>query len=306
VSDIHKEESMSGGTAFRKDCEGCGHSFLTPDRKAKLCPRCIGKNRNPERPEKPRPREHPSKTAAASKDPGGKQLPKTSGHKPTLGDSKKAETMETRNTPPESKAPGEGTGKPEPGQTSAGHGPETKKQEIVLTEEQIQEIIKRYQAYVEVMERPANGRRKTIAAEIGLPYRAIVMALRNWNLARERDLSREDRFLVEKAYFSFLKKENSFAQIKERICRETGLAPWSVSRYLDILHDGENKLKEVPDVSLKQRTAILAEYENYLAGSSPPGPFLHPMIAEKTGITGKQVHKVLLAYRLDRFRERWS
>ena len=156
------------------------------------------------------------------------------------------------------------------------------------------------------MERSPGGRRKTIAAEMGLPYRAVVMALRNWNQAQKRNLSREDRFSIEKAYLSFLEKEKSFAQIKERICRETGLNPWSISRYLDILHDGKDKLKNVPDVLPEQRAAILAEYNNYLAGSTPPGPSLHSMIAEKVGIKAKQVHKILLAYRLGRFRERWG
>jgi hypothetical protein len=83
------------------------------------------------------------------------------------------------------------------------------------------------------------------------------------------------------------------------------LDPWSVSRYLDILHDGEDKLKVVPDVSLEQRTAILAEYKNYLNGFAPPVPFLHPMIAEKTGVSPKKVYKVLLAYRLNLFNKRW-
>jgi len=58
--------------------------------------------------------------------------------------------------------------------------------------------------------------------------------------------------------------------------------------------------------SPEQKKAILIEYNDYLAGSAPQGPSLHSMIAEKTGIKTKQVHKILLAYRLGRFRERWS
>ncbi|MBI4768585.1 MAG: zinc ribbon domain-containing protein [Deltaproteobacteria bacterium] len=294
---------MSGGMAFRKDCEDCGHSFLTSDRKAKFCPRCAGKGRKMEEPEKIRAKEPHSKIAASAKITDEKQTSKAPAHKPDL---KKGEIpQEVRSAPPKSKLIKEVLGKEEHRQTPADQGPETKS-EILLTEEQTKEIIARYQAYVEVMERPPRGRRKTIAAEMGLPYRAIILTLRNWNQAHQRDLSREERFSVEKAYFSFMEKETSFARLKNRIGEETGLNPWSVSRYMDILHDGEDKLKEIPDVSPDQRTAILVEYNTYLAGSAPPGPFLHPMIGEKIGVKTKQVHKVLLVYRLGRFRGRWS
>jgi hypothetical protein len=292
---------MSGGMTFRKDCEGCGHSFLTPDRKLKFCPRCSEQGRKVVGTGKL----HPSKPTATAKTPDGKRPPKTPDHKPVRDDFKKVEIpTEDLKTKPELKTVTEDLGKPKDSQTPAEPGPQTKP-EVVLTEEQTQEIITRYQAYVQIMERPARGRRKTIAAEMGIPYRAVVLALRHWNQAQGMDLSREDHFSVEKAYFSFLEKESSFAQLKDRICRETGLNPWPVSRYLDILHDGEDKLKGVSDVSWKERNAILAEYKNYLAGSAPPGPFLHPMIAEKTGVSPKQVYKILLAYRLDKFRERW-
>ncbi len=295
-----------GGMAFRKDCEDCGHSFLTPDRKAKFCPRCLGKDLKKEEPGKTKAKEHPVKTVAAGKATDEKEPPRDPAQKPTPQDSKKAETLEIQNTPSKSKTPVDDIGKQESGQAPADQGPETENLEIVLTEEQTKEIIKRYQAFVEVMKRPPGGRRKTIAAEMGLPYRAVVMTLRNWNQAQQKDLSREDRFSVEKAYFSFIGKENSFDQLKKRISRETEMNPWSVSRYLDLLHDGENKLEKVPDVSPEQKEAIVAEYNDYLAGSAPPGPFLHPMIAEKLGIKAKQVHKVLLAYRLCRFLERWG
>ncbi|MBI5605021.1 MAG: hypothetical protein HY879_16920 [Deltaproteobacteria bacterium] len=288
---------MSGGLAFRKDCEECGHSFLTPDRKARMCPRCTGKGRK---------KEHPSKIEASAKITDEKPSSRAPAHKPFPRDSKKVEIpQEVGSAPPESKAIAEGIGKSEHGQTPTDQRSKAKP-EIVLTEEQTQEIIRRYQAYVEIMERPPRGRRKTIAAEMGLPYRAVVMALRTWIQAHQKDLSREDRFSVEKAYFSFMGKETSFARIKERIGQVTGLNPWPISRYIDTLHDGEEKLKEVPDVPSEQKALILAGYNDYLAGSAPPGPFLHALIAEKTGVGPRQVYKVLLAYRLGRFREKWG
>lgn len=290
---------MSGGMDSRKDCEDCGRSFLTSDRKAKFCPRCTGKGRKMGQSGKI----SLLKTALAAKSSDEKQSSGAPVHKPVSLDLKKVEIpSKVRSAPTKSNTITDGPSKPEHGQTPKDLMAETKS-EVILTEEQIKEIIERYQRYVETMERPTGGRRKTIAAEMGLPYRAVVMALRTWNQAQEKDLSREDRFSVEKTHFSFLGKETPFDRLKERICRETGINPWLVSRYLDILHDGEDKLKEIPDVSPEQRTAILAEYNNYLAGSAPPETFLHPMIAEKIGIKAKQVHKVLLAYRLCRFRE---
>ena len=42
---------MPGEMTFRKDCEECGRSFLTPDKKAKNCQRCAGKGHEKLRPE---------------------------------------------------------------------------------------------------------------------------------------------------------------------------------------------------------------------------------------------------------------
>jgi hypothetical protein len=302
---INQEGSMSEEMTFRKDCEVCGRSYLTPDRKARFCPRCWKDQKIDQRVINAK-EEHILKTPAAAKASDENRLSNAPADNLKPHGPKKNKTGEMQNVIPKSKAPEGIAGKTEAGPTAADQSPEPEKPEIILTEAQEQEVIERYQTYVQRIERPPKGRRKTIAAEMELPYQTVVFALRKWNQSRERDLSREDRFSVEKAYFLFMEKENSFAQLKERICRETGLNPWSVSRYLDILHDGEDKLKEVPDVSPEQKMAILAAYKDYLAGSSPPGPFLHPMIAEKIGIKAKLVHKVLVAYRLGRFRERWS
>ena len=81
--------------------------------------------------------------------------------------------------------------------------------------------------------------------------------------------------------------------------------PWVVSRYLDILHDGVKKLQDVSPISSEQEAAVLEEYRKYLSASGPPSSPLHPLIAERTGVIPKQVYKVLLSYRLGRFREKW-
>jgi hypothetical protein len=43
---------MPGGMTFRKDCGECGRSFLTPDKKAKICQRCADKRLSRSRPVK--------------------------------------------------------------------------------------------------------------------------------------------------------------------------------------------------------------------------------------------------------------
>lgn len=294
---------MAGGMAFRKDCEECGRSFLSPDRKTGLCPRCagMGSKRNQQR--KITTEGHPSKTPATAETSIGKRTPSapTVHLKPQVP--KEVETQEIRD-----KVSEEITRAPIVSQARVTRRPEIKQAEIVLTKAQEQEIIERYQSYVQGMERPPKGRRKTIAAEMELPYRAVVLAVRRWNQrqSQEKDFTREEHFSVEKAYFSFLERASSFSLLKEQIIQETGLGLWEVSRYLDILHDSGEKLQKVPEVSPEQRTAILAEYHKYLSDPIPPCPPLHGLIAERTGVNPKQVHKVLVSYRLGLFQGRWS
>jgi hypothetical protein len=294
-------ESMSSGMAFRKDCADCGRSFLTKDRKTNLCPRCAGKNQQIKT-----SKEKQSKPLAAPKPSIEIRSPLTLTDDLKPHGPKEDETHKERSELPEGRVRGDAA-KPKVSKPGA-RTPGIAKGEIALTEDQEQEIIERYQAYVQGMERPREGRRKRIAFEMELPYRTVVLTVRKWsqNQSQGKDLSREERFLVEKSYFRFLEKESSFLRAKGQIVQETGLSQWQVSRYLDLLHDGEDRLCKVPDVSPEQRTAILAEYHAYLSAPAPPAPPLHASIAGKTGVDSKQVHKVLLAYRLGRFRERWK
>lgn len=293
---------MAGGMVFRKDCEDCGRSFLTPDRKAKLCPRCAGESQKRDQRPRSATEKLPSKFLAKAKAPIEKQSPAA-----PAADRKPQPAWEGK--PPETgkalweRKGQEGTaGKPEVAGPLSVQMPGAVKSENLLTPAQEREIIDRYQKYVYKMERPPKGRRKTIAFEIGLPYRSVMLTIRRWKLSQGEDLNREEKFLTEKTYFSLLEKESSFSGLKERVSQETGLNHWKVSRHIDVLHD-EEKLGDLPDVSPDQETAILAEYHSYLSGPAPPGSSLHALIAEKTGVTPKQVHKVLVTYRLGRFRE---
>jgi hypothetical protein len=297
---------MSNGMAFRKDCADCGSSFFTPDRKAILCPRCAGKDPLRNQLKDQTSKEKRPKPLAAPKPSIKIRSPLTVTDDLKPHGPKEHEIHQERSELPEGGVQGD-TAKPK-GSKPMAQTPGMAKREIALTEDQEQEIIKRYQAYVQGMERPPKGRRKRIASEMELPYRAVVLAVRKWsqNQSQGKDLSREERFMVETSYFRSLEKESSFLRVKGQIAQETGLSQWQVSRYLDLLHDGEDRLLKVSDVSPEQKKAILAEYHVYLSAPAPPASPIHALIAGKTGVDSKQVHKVLLAYRLGRFRERWK
>jgi AraC-like DNA-binding protein len=177
--------------------------------------------------------------------------------------------------------------------------------ERILTPQEEKEVVRRYRHYVTRMERPLRGRRRTIAEEMGIPYATVADCLREWMGKQPslQSLTREQRFQIEKYFFRFLEEGKSLDQTVTEIAKESGFDPWPVARYLDLLHDGEQRLKDVPEVTDDQREIILAGYSDYLAAPSPPGPFLHDVLKEKGGVTDKQVHKVLLAYRLSRLRE---
>lgn len=298
---------MPGGMTFRKDCEECGRSYLTPDKKAKYCQRCAANVHS-----RPQPQKATGK--GTSPQAAGKAQQSTE-KRSVSGPAKSSEPGVARETAGEGKGRAvttelQGPSPPLQAKTTGKETPtpERGREPVEATPDQIREIAERYQKYVEVLERPPIGRRKTIAADLGLPYQSVVLGLRQWNQqhTNTEEVTREQRFAIEKIYFSLLEGNDSFPEIKARIVAETGLNPWLVSRYLDLIHDGEKKLQNVPPVSPEQETAILEEYRQYLSASGPPEPPLHTLIAERTGVLPKQVYKVLLAFRLSRFREKWG
>jgi hypothetical protein len=296
---------MAGGMVFRKDCGDCGRSFFTPDRKTQLCPRCTEAAQKRKQPAKDRKEKEQSEafpTPEGSKETRSPLTP-TDGLEAQI--SMKHESRGNRNDLSGGKPHKEGAGKPKPQKRPVAQTVAPTEAERALTKEQEQEVIGKYQSYVEAMERPSSGRRKTIASEMELPYRTIVLTVRKWcqGHPEAKDLSREERFAVERSFYRLLEKGSSFRRLKEQIAEETGFSLWQVSRCLDLLHDGEERLRKIPDVSPPQSMTILAEYRAYLSAPAPPGPPLHALIAERTGVNSQQAHKVLLAYRLGRFRE---
>ena len=304
---------MPAEMTFRKDCLECGRSFLTRDKTAKFCPSCgervkermeAAKKAQAAVAEAARKRKmekrasHPAPPAA----PQGAQSPLLLTEE--LRDRVRAcyESYRGRTDLTLKKIHKEMAKElqlPKSLVARALH------RERILTAQEEEEVVRRYQRYVARMERPPRGRRRTIAEEMGIPYATVADCLREWTEKQPSlpSLTRGQRFQIEKDYFRFLDEGKSLGQTMAEIAKETGFDPWQVARYLDWLHDGEQRLKKVPEVADDQREIILAGYDDYLAAPSPPGPFLHDALKEKAGATDKQVHKVLLAYRLSRLRE---
>jgi hypothetical protein len=297
------EDEMAQITVFRKDCAECGHSFSARDRKEKFCPKCVGKVKT---------REAQAKKASEKKPPPPPPVPKPAEQEPPVltGELKdrvlqEYETYRDRPDHPLRKIHQEIARKLGIKRALVFEALQGIGKRRVLTPEEEAEVVKHYRDYVERMERPPAGRRKTIAKDLEVPFRLVASAVQGWKRSQRpvEELSREQRFEIEKAYFRFLGEGKSLKEILEEIEQKSGLSHWQITRFLDLIHDGEKLLKKVPDVTEEQGQSIINGYLDYLSASAPPGPFLHTLLAEKSGATYKQVHKVLLTYRLNRLRD---
>lgn len=294
---------MSQIMVFRKDCAECGHSFSARDRKEKFCPKCVGKVKA---------REELAKKAREKKPPPPPPAPKPVEQEPAVLTQElkdrvlqEHETYQDRPTYPLRKVHQEIARKLGIKRALVVEGLKGSVKRRVLTPEEEAEVIKRYRDYVERMERPPAGRRKTIAKDLGVPFRLVASAVQGWKRKQRpvEELTREQRFAIEKTYFRFLEERKSLKEILGKIEQESHFSSWQILRFLDLIHDGEKLLKKVPEVTEEQGQIIISGYLDYLSAPAPPGPFLHTLLAEKSGATYKQVHKVLLTYRLNRLRD---
>lgn len=168
---------------------------------------------------------------------------------------------------------------------------------MLLTPEQRARVEEMYRAMVTRGERPPEGRRKKIAALLGLPYNLVADVVRNY-LQHER--LRRTNFDIEKIYWRELAQGQDDARaIAETAARELQLDVGRVWWWLEKLHEWRKSLTADPDVTDEQRAQIIAAYNDYLKQSEPPEMGLHKHLSEKIGgITPRQVHKTLLQYRL--------
>lgn len=184
-----------------------------------------------------------------------------------------------------------------------------RQQSTQLTPQQRKEIGDRYQNMVLSGARPAAGRRKQIARDIGLPTNAVVAVVAQWawNHHDPRELSREQKFLIEKCYWKQAGigggepvnsgKPLRIADINHKIAAELSFPSFAVARWVDQLHDDPRPMNRIPSLDEEVREAIEAAYRVYLAADKPPAESLHRELAEQFGCTVRQAHKTLLLYR---------
>ncbi|MDH7568139.1 MAG: hypothetical protein QHJ73_00965 [Armatimonadota bacterium] len=179
---------------------------------------------------------------------------------------------------------------------------ETRAPAAALDDDLRGEIVSRYREFVRRMERPAAGRRTTIARDLGIGRQQVVGVVREWAAMQPSitDLSREALFRIERAYNEAVDRGEPFEGLAGRIAQDLGFTEWQVERWLDVLHDGD--FRDVEEVPPDQYEAVVAAYQEYLQGDGPPPRSLHVIVGERLGLTPRQVHKVLVEYRLDRRR----
>ncbi len=296
---------MNQGVRFRKSCKECGRVFFSTRREGNYCPRCVKQVSE---------REEQARKLKEKKRPGKKEPSKiarqSGSFAPTLTKEleerirQEFEFIRTQKDLTRRKIHGLIGKKMRVPKKLVAQALQAAEDNIPLGPEQEKEIISRYCAYVERLERPPKGRRKTIAADLGLAYRKVAVTIQDWKEKQPslKSLTREQRFALEKNYFRLLDKRKTLSQILGELVKKSGYSLWQVSRYLDLLHDGEDRLKKVGDVTPEQSEIILLGYQQYLSAPDPPKPFLHTFLAERAGVDYRQVHKVLLAYRLRRLR----
>lgn len=186
--------------------------------------------------------------------------------------------------------------------------------EARLSSEQRSEAAELYRQMVEAHERPAGGRRKSIAASLNVPLKEVILAVRDWARRQEAEsptprLSRQQLFEIEKRYWEEIDRGRyPLDDFPARLAEELGFANrWQVLRWIDVLHDDPHAFDNVPEPTPEARQQVVDAYRAYLDSETPPEKGLHQTIAEQLegAVKPRQVHKILQNYRHDR-RESYS
>jgi hypothetical protein len=303
---------------FRVQCASCGTTFFSPDRKARICPKCAKKHQaapagKPPASRPPRPDSRPP----APKLPSLK--PKTEQRKPKAAEITPEQKQRLQQIYQEKF---QGAEAPEwkemvkiisdelwvNRKTVTGELRNLVYPKVDISPEIKAEIIRRYKHYVDHNERPPEGRRKKISADLAVPYQQIRNILYEWSQGQfsqspTPELSRELRFEIEKAYFAELDAQREkLDDIPSVVAERLGtVTRYQVSRWLDTLHDDDSRFNGVASVAPEIEAQVIEEYRRYLASSVVPEKGLHKTISEKIGgLNARQVHKILQSFRKSR------
>jgi hypothetical protein len=178
-----------------------------------------------------------------------------------------------------------------------------------LVPEQKNQAAEIYKSMVETHERPVGGRRRAIAAQLNVPVKEVILAVRDWSRKQEAEsptprLSRQQLFEIEKAYWNEIETARwELDDMPSKLADALGFANrWQVLRWIDVLHDDPHAFENVPEPPDDTRQAIIEAYNQYLAADAPPEKGLHQTISDQLGgaVKPRQVHKVLQNYRHER------
>jgi hypothetical protein len=313
------------GTKFRLSCASCGATFFSPDRRARYCPKCAKKKGlSPAGAQAPSGR--PEGAAASNAGSRRPLLPLQSEKKPAPKPKAPLRPPKTKEPTPEQRERieqfynehclnKEFVWKEVIAKLSdemwlargavAAVMDKLRRRKADVAPETKARIIEMYKGYVERGERPAGGRRKTIAASVGVPYVQVRDIVYEYSTTRFNESptpqpTREQHFQLEKLFYAEVDKARyRWTELAEKLAEQSGLFNiWQVARWMDMLFDDEKEFANQPDVSPAIRQKILEAYQQYLDAPQPPEQGLHSTIAGQIGdITPKQVHKVLQQYR---------
>jgi hypothetical protein len=317
------------GMKFRLQCSSCGTVFFATDRKARYCQKCMKKHSA-----KTAPAPAVSKPAAPAARPAHPARPARLIAKASrvVGTSVKTDKEPERKPAKAVESTSELVERVEKIYRAEFEGKDLPRSEMVkqisdrvwlkrtvvssliqkleqpeieLTAEMKTRIIELYEGYVRRGERPENGRRKTISLTLNIPYHQVKDIVYRWSLSQyemspTHDLSRDQKFAMEKIYWNELKQERyRLNELPEKIAEQAGFATsYQVSRWLDMLYDDDRKFEHIEDLPDEIVQRIREGYLQYISASNPPELGLHTTLAQQIGgITPRQVHKVLQQFR---------
>lgn len=311
------------GMKFRRTCTVCNSTFFSPDRKAAYCLKCLKKRvvkhvpAEPRVPVSPSPVPHRASSAPApvsvSSGGGARRTKQTRAPKASVLTSDLRERI--LRLYDEQYA----TGQIQPREihTQIANKLWLKRQlvaevirdlvqpKVTLTDDLRVRAVEMYKRFVESGHRPAGGRRRAISAALGLPYKQVMKAIREWSMSEYSKSpnptpSRLQLFEIEKMYWRELHSQRyRLTELPDKIAEHLGFVTrWQVLRWLDVLHDDQHAFDNVPDPAVEVQGQILSAYSEYLESPEPPEHGLHYSIAGQIAkVSPRQVHKVLQSYR---------
>ncbi len=310
------------GIKFRLQCAGCGSVFFTPERKARLCQKCYKKRPAKSAPEQARavfrPTSSPARAVSKISRPVGSAVKsrKEPERKPSKGVELTPELGERIEQIYRDEYAGKDILQAEIVKQISDKVwlkrsivstmiLRIQQPEVVITPELRASVIQTYEGYVRRGERPENGRRRTISSALAIPYHQVKDIVYQWSLSQHelsptKELTREQKFIMEKFYWNELRKGRyRLHELPDMIAEQVGFATsYQVSRWLDMLYDDDRKFANVGDVPDEVAQRIREAYLQYLEAPNPPELGLHTTLAQQIdGITARQVHKVLHRFR---------